>query len=464
MKTTILTGSAVYRGISRFAAFLDRQWESSRVGQLLTSSPTQETSLAAQGAGALRRGYGRLFHFCKLDRVFAGSVLTHLWFWTALAVGAAPLVPTMAALGLCLPAYAALFIALGQPERRLSASPVNKWVWGYALALVVCTLSSLGGREAWQGGALTLAFTLFFFVTENALETRQQVWRVIWVMLFAGFLVSLYGYYQVLSGATNAGNWVDKENFSSLTLRVYATLDNPNVLSEYLLLVIPLGVAALLRAKSLNGRLAAGIATAAMLLTLVLTYSRGGWLGLLLGAAVFLCVMDRRFIALGLAALPVVFVVMPDSVLSRFVSISNLADTSTAYRLNIWRGSLRMLRDHWLGGIGFGLPAYAQVYPAYALEAIVAPHAHSLYLELFLELGLGGFLVFLGALGAWVRSVATAIKRGEDRLLCAALLAGLVAFLFQSGTDHSFYNYRVMLFFWCYLGLGAAVARGVRDD
>ena len=59
------------------------------------------------------------------------------------------------------------------------------------------------------------------------------------------------------------------------------------------------------------------------------------------------------------------YFVMPDTVIQRFTSIGDLGDSSTPYRVSIWMGSLAMLKDYWLCGIGPGTEAFNMVYPIY---------------------------------------------------------------------------------------------------
>ncbi len=60
------------------------------------------------------------------------------------------------------------------------------------------------------------------------------------MLVFAGVAVSMYGVYQYFFYAPdNTNGWIDSDMFYSISKRVYSTLENPNVLAEYLLLVIP---------------------------------------------------------------------------------------------------------------------------------------------------------------------------------------------------------------------------------
>ena len=177
--------------------------------------------------------------------------------------------------------------------------------------------------------------------------------------------------------------------------------------------------------------------------------------------------LDRRFIVLGLLGLIILYFVLPDSVISRFSSITNLSDTSTNYRLSIWQGTANMLSDFWLYGVGTGIHAFRNIYPVYSQHSALAQHSHSLYLQILSEMGLAGGITFLGVIISGLRNTASAYRRSEnkeERLQLAALMSGALGFLIQSATDYSFYNYRVMLLFWVTVGLAAAICRGLGEE
>ena len=73
--------------------------------------------------------------------------------------------------------------------------------------------------------------------------------------------------------------------------------------------------------------------------------------------------------------------------INRFASIGNLGDSSTSYRVYIWMGTLAMLKDYWMCGIGPGDAAFNLVYPKYSYSGIVAPHAHNLFLQIVCDAG-----------------------------------------------------------------------------
>ena len=94
---------------------------------------------------------------------------------------------------------------------------------------------------------------------------------------------------QYAFGWTNSQNaWIDEEMFEEAVVRVDSTMENPNVLGEFLLLMIPLSAVFMLKEKFTKlSKYFYVIAFATGCLCMILTQSRGCWLGLILCTALF---------------------------------------------------------------------------------------------------------------------------------------------------------------------------------
>ncbi len=458
----ILDASLLWRWLTAAAGWIDRQWRKSRFARLLEGSGvSRDSGITGRAGHALHMALCAVFRFLRLDRLLDGSVFRQTFFWVALTALLAPLLPTMAVLALELAALAAVAAGYGlDRERRAVRAPLNRWVLLFAVIYMASTLFSVTPGESLRGGLLMTAFALFALAVTDVCRDRRLCVRLIQVIVFSGTLVALYGIAQSALGLESTEKWVDLEEFENISLRVYSTLGNPNVLSEYLLLTTPLAAACALNARTVNGRIAGGFATAAMLGCLVLTWSRGGWLGIVLAAAVFLIIMDRRFAVLGVLGAAGLLALAPASIMARLASIGSMADSSTSYRVYIWQATLNLLRDYWMFGIGTGITAFQSIYPQYSFNAVSAPHSHNLFLQMACECGAPGLLAILGVFASCVRGLCGGMTRTDRRgkVWLAALLSSLVGFFFQSMTDYSFYNYRVALTFWTVAGLAAAMA------
>ena len=198
----------------------------------------------------------------------------------------------------------------------------------------------------------------------------------------------------------------------------------------------------------------------------VYTWARGAWLGFLLAAVLFVLMWSRRSVGLlvaGVCVLPLAVPYLPANIVARFTSIGDLTDTSTNYRVYIWRGSARMAADYALTGVGVGEQAFNRIYPYYSFAGIEkAPHSHNLFLQIFIELGVFGFILFIAMLICFLQSGFSLAKHGEDkavRLVGCGAMCGVLAALLQGMTDYVWYNYRVFFIFWIVFGICAAARR-----
>ena len=350
----------------------------------------------------------------------------------------APILPTMAVLGLMLVScFSLLLLVMERRELELFYTPYNRYIWMYAAIYLVGTWFSVTRSGSLLGGCLTVAFILFALVLENSITTQRQLDNLLMLMVIAGTAVALYGVCQYLFGwGYQSEAWVDSDMFGDV-FRVPSTLENPNMLGQYLILAIPLGGAGLLSAKSWGKRVFYFCCCGIMCVCMLLTMSRGAWLGLLFAGFVFVLFLQPRILLLAPLLLVALYFVMPDSVITRFTSIGNLTDNSTSYRVYIWMGTLAMLKDYWLCGIGPGDAAFNLVYPRYSYSGITAPHSHNLFLQIMCDAGVIALVIFVLLLFHFFRDVCSAFCRERDsfsRFHQTAVAAGMAGFLVQAMT------------------------------
>ncbi|MBQ8509160.1 MAG: O-antigen ligase family protein [Clostridia bacterium] len=337
-------------------------------------------------------------------------------------------------------------------------------------AVLVFALLMIGGglvavsRGSMKPMMVYVAFMVGYFLVVNLIRSREWLKRCVIGVIASCAMVALYGLYQNFFG-TVSQTWQDSDMFSEIEGRVVSTFENPNVLAEYLIMCLPLMFAFFLLQKQPRARFAVAVCGVMTAGCLIYTWSRGAWLGFLIGMVIFLLMLSRHTMTgllFGTLAIPFLPFVLPESITQRFLSIGNLGDSSTSYRVYIWQGVLNMLKEYWHTGIGIGNDSFKLVYPLYALSGIEsAPHSHNLYLQITVELGVVGLIVFIAVLFLYAQSCfgLQQIERRDTRLLSSAVFCGLLSVLAQGMTDYIWYNYRVFLMFWLMLGLGAAVRR-----
>ena len=379
-----------------------------------------------------------------------------------------PFLPTKALAALMIYIACSYFIKLIAGRRTLRFETLDWWV------LLLMVLYFLGGIFSSNVSlslgpmCMILCFMFGYFAVVNLIRSEAWFRRCAGAILCTTVLVSLYGIYQYVFG-TLMKTWLDEEMFSFISTRVISTFGNPNVLGEFLVMSVPFFYIYFFSRKGFSKKILSLIPGGICLLCLVLTWSRGAWLGILLGTLVFFLLYSRHSLTVllfGTLAIPFLPSILPQNVLLRFSSIGNMADSSTSYRVNIWLATIKLIRDYFFGGIGTGINVFKTIYPRYAHSGIeAAPHSHSLYLQIMMELGIFGLLAFFICIIFFAKqsiSVLGDSRKNPLRFWVLAGFCGILAVLAQGATDYVFYNYRVMLWLWLCLGLTSAGARIIR--
>ncbi len=341
----------------------------------------------------------------------------------------------------------------------------------YLAMSVLATLASVHPTGSLRDLAIVVGSGGVLFAIMN-LKDRRDWYGLLASTAAVATLVAAYGLYQAIRGVNVLSmHWLDPKTNPGLTTRVFSTFGNPNILAEYLLLVVPAVVGLLWSERHGLKRLLFLGVVAVTGLCMVLTFSRGAWLGTGLAVLVFLAIMEARV----LLVVPIVaigsYFFLPSVIHARLASIVNLQDASNAYRMNIWIAALHMIRDYWVTGVGFGYRSFMLVYQDYKLRAQIAFHSHNQYLEQFVELGIMGLALFIWLMLRVVAAGGPALRRigrvrADPRLraVVAGCVASVAGVLFYGIFENIFYLPTVILTFWVTAGLGAAAGLMAADD
>ncbi|MEM9980795.1 MAG: IctB family putative bicarbonate transporter, partial [Cyanobacteria bacterium P01_D01_bin.2] len=264
-------------------------------------------------------------------------------------------------IGLLLVACAALwFLLTASDEANGWLTPIHLGVTLYWGAMVLATALSPVKADAVSGLIkLTLNLLLFMLMARVLRQPRLRT-GVVSVYVLATLPVAVYGIRQYFFGAEALATWVDPTSNLSGATRVYSYLRNPNLLAAYLMPAVALSVSAVFVWPRWLPKVLAVVAFFLNVACLVLSYSRGGWIGLL-GLFFMLAVLlvywwSELFppfwqrwalpALLGLMAGLVVFAVLfvgpvRERVMTMF---AGREDSSNNFRINVWEGVLDMIR------------------------------------------------------------------------------------------------------------------------
>ncbi|MFH0852071.1 MAG: O-antigen ligase family protein [bacterium] len=336
---------------------------------------------------------------------------------------------------------------------------------------------------------LFLSVFPLFFVVERLTENRKDAKGAVDVLMAGAVISSLIAIGQFLAQFFIGSSWV--ANFYSKTIgpifwgrtfselvastpswfydaggrtlmRAFGLFPDPHMLSFFLGLILPLAFARFLFTKRKNLLLLSVICL--LFAALLLTFSRGGYLGILasLLAIIFLSWRllpeKQKWLIWAAAALAlVIIVIVAPSVLSRFVSSFVADEGSSLGRLEIWQESWQVFLKNPLLGVGLGN------YPR-AVDAI-APYrspitSHNLYLDILSETGIFGlaawtFLLF-GTIWQFAgRAKKELVEKDPGAAIKIGLMGSLIYFSVHSFFETAIFNPAILATLMIILALAA---------
>jgi O-antigen ligase len=342
-----------------------------------------------------------------------------------------------ALVGLVLAAWLAKMVAAG--EVKIVHPPLLLPLLIFLGAILLSLTGALSLRYSFKEILKWLEVLGIYLFVANAIG-REQAKTIVLLMVLAGIGQALLGFYQFF-GRVGPQAFVILGRF----VRAYGTFEQPNPYGGYLGLVLPLAWGLLLGTHKFGVRkfvnsggrpeptnpestnlpvpnlLLAILGLATMSVALLMSWSRGAWLGFAaafvlmnLGysrraAALFalLCLLVASALLLGSIQ------VLPQTIIQRLtdflpylrifdvrgVKVTH-ANYAVVERMAHWQAAWGMFSDRpWLG---VGIGNYEPVYPAYSLQGwpLALGHAHNYYLNIVAEaglIGLGAYLVLWGA-------------------------------------------------------------------
>lgn len=462
----LFKGSFVYR-------FVERGFVDNFVEYVDNNKPKANNLVAIMVLGAMIGIIAAIFplKMVLFAMVGAFSVVLILWKYELgvfLAAGFAALLSTTAMLlimGITIFSFGCRWIVGKLPKYK--ATPIDALVVLFFIVLCYSTLTSYFIKDSVNVLIVHTLMIAFYFVLTRTINSRYKLYLLVVLLIISASMTSLYGVYQYFGGSATTEAWVDTEMFADIQSRAGSTFSNPNILGEYLIMMIPLALSLLWYRKKLIYKVIFAGMLGLLGICMLLTFSRGAWLGLIVALVGFSVVRDKRLFVLFIIGLFIAPFVLPPSVMNRFTSIGNLADTSSSYRMSILLGSLRMAQDYWITGIGLGSQAFKAIYPKYSLAAAYAHHSHNVYIQVILEMGVAGALVFMLIILVFIRAILARQNKIKDAFLSTVMLAacaGIMGYLVQGLVENIWYNYRVLQTFWVVLAVGLCALRLSRGE
>ena len=340
-----------------------------------------------------------------------------------------------------------------------------------ALAFLgLATLSALGSPyhdQSFQWLLVLAAYGLLLYLLVSLASSWDYVKKLLAVVVAMGVVEAADALLQVL--------WFG-------AIRPSGTFFNPNFLAAYLgaIAVFLVGLLCYVRRPrlgsfSISSRGLASTALVGVLLCLgtafLRTGSRGAMVAVAIGTSFVLALRFRRRAVLGLAVLFLCLIVVPNPLRDRVLA-EHRANSLGYARWEIWQGAVKEIIEH---PFGVGLGLYQYVYPrnAVPLEGQIvrygrlAQTAHSEYVQIGVELGLIGVLLFVWGLWIVGRESAMGLKERLNRRHRGVLvgsLGGIVMIVTHAAVDSNLHEPAIALLFALFVAIALSIRLWSKRD
>jgi len=341
---------------------------------------------------------------------------------------------------------------------KVRRTPVDWLILGFLAWVTLTTITSIhpptaffGKYRRFEGLLSFINYAVIYFLVLQFADRPSRVKTLAKSLFWSSVVVAGYAILQRVGLDPVTWGELPFEQF-----RPFSTYGNPDLLGGFLMFSLPVSLGLALAEDDMRMRIAYWIGFGMNAFVCIVAFTRGAWIGGLVGVIVMIVIAWRHSARMraadwvpvaatgvfGLAAI-IRSLSNPDDVMNfskRFVSIFQFDSGSGQTRTQIWQAAFSAVKARPI--FGFGADTFRLVFPTYkpaeyvsaAGYLSVADNVHNYPLQLAAGIGIPG-VVLLYAVFAWaaVRSFATVFtKSGETkRIVLGAFWAACAGYLLQ---------------------------------
>ncbi|MCL1935039.1 MAG: O-antigen ligase family protein [Defluviitaleaceae bacterium] len=324
----------------------------------------------------------------------------------------------------------------------------------YIFFSIISFFTGFGGMDSVRVAIIMFSSIGLGLLATNIINTKQELNNIVFIMLVALVLAALYGLFQFHTGIEIRADFVDIMANAGMPGRLYSTMGNPNNFAKFLTMLLPFGVAYFFVSEGKIKKIFILSMIAIVFVSLLLTFSRASYLSIIGIGFIYVILVKPRLIPVAIFILIISIPFIPQVILNRISTIGT--DSSSLYRVFIWEGSLRTLISYWSSGIGIGPRAFNMIYRNYSHNmAGNAMHAHNVFFNVWIEIGIGGFLAILAYNFSLFKMGISSFwkERGTHKHYLVAGIASLFGFIMFSMVEHVWFYPRTMLAYFLMTGI-----------
>lgn len=324
-------------------------------------------------------------------------------------------------------------------------TPLDKPIIVLLILCLVSSAFSMHYRTSLWAMILLVNYIVIFYLTIYTINTRTHLRRLIYLIIGIAVFLSIFGLFKRFG--VNPFPWWEYSELKYPLDFLSATYGNHNHLAGYLEMAIPLILGLLLTGYRSGKLLLMVFLTFIMLTAMILSLSRGGWIGAFTGLIFMaICLLTSRYFKrkgfliaiVGVSLATVLIFLASTPVVERVRTVMEKGEeTSLKSRLVIWGGTVKVIEDYPLHGTGPG--TFSTIFTQYQPPGFTNRFfmAHNDYLQFTSEVGLLLIPIIIWMIIALYRKGFKKLKN-PSRLIRGTTLgamSGVTAILIHSIVD-----------------------------
>ncbi len=248
-----------------------------------------------------------------------------------------------------------------------------------------------------------------------------------------------------------------RTTFKVFPTRSCGTFSNPLFYATFQVAMIPFAAYCFLNCKKRSHRILGLISLLLSLGGLAFSYSRGPYI---VAAVVLMMLLvyggkkALKIMGLGAAGCVAIFAVF-GNVISRLLTLGSKTDTSINLRKQILAAVFEKIPERFVFGYGTGFDSVRSI--LHNEYKVKQPHAHNIILEIHMENGFIGVVLFLAVCLVFLYNILRLYKKGDKaRFFAITLFTSYMGMCMCGMTDCIFYGLKPLQYFMMILGLTQA--------
>ncbi|MBQ9604784.1 MAG: O-antigen ligase family protein, partial [Firmicutes bacterium] len=313
-----------------------------------------------------------------------------------------------------------------------------------------------------EGLRVIIQYVLWYYVAVRLVKNKRKAVAVSKIFTLIVGVMALHGIFQFIIGVEMPAGWVD-QNEAGVRTRVYSILTSPNIFGSLLTLAAPIALGIGFGEKRKSRMFFYFCVAAAMMMSLLFTFSRGAWIGFAVAFAVYVLIKDKRLLIPGIIAAVLVVIAVPSvgNRITYMLSPEYIESSLRGGRLVRWITGARILSFFPTFGVGLGHfgGAVAMNHGLSTLldgEYTETFYMDNNYLKIAVETGIVGITAMLMLMYCVIINSLRTVSMQEDKRmkeLTAGITAGLTGVIVHNCVENVFEVPLMCSVFWLFVGV-----------